>query len=116
MKTAPISLGICALGAAVLLGGCAIQDKKTEQKIETMHYTCATADGDLRVLESEKKTTAQRISAGVRSVVPITLVVGLVTGTAGVKYRIASGKYNEMIDGKIAEIKKTCPGATADVE
>jgi hypothetical protein len=109
-------LSVCAIGLPTLLAGCAIQEKKTEQKIESTHYSCATADGEIRVLEGEKKTTAQRISAGVRSVVPITLVVGLVTGTAGVKYRIASGEYNKMIDSKIAEIKQNCPGATADIE
>jgi hypothetical protein len=116
MKMSSFGLSVCAVALPALLGGCAIQDKKTEQKIESAHYTCATADGELRVLESEKKTTAQRISAGVRSVVPITLVVGLVTGTAGVKYRIATGDYNKMIDGKIAEIKQMCPGASADAQ
>jgi hypothetical protein len=116
MTMRTLGLSICAVGLPALLAGCAIQEKKTEQKIESTHYSCATADGELRALESEKKTTAQRISAGVRSVVPITLVVGLVTGTAGVKYRIASGEYNKMIDAKIAEIKQNCPGANADIE
>jgi hypothetical protein len=115
MKMTSFGLSICAVALPALLSGCAIQEKKTEQKIENAHYTCATADGELRMLDSEKKTTAQRISAGVRSVVPITLVVGLVTGTAGVKYRIATGEYNKMIDNKIAEIKQTCPDATADI-
>ncbi len=105
---------VCAVVLPALLSGCALQDKKTEQKIESAHYSCATADGELRVLKSEKETTAQRISAGVRSIIPITLVVGLVTATAGVKYRIAIGEYNKMIDSKIAEIKQMCPGATAD--
>ena len=112
MTMRAFQLSVCAVALPVLLSGCAIQDKKTEQKIESTHYSCATADGELRVLEGEKKTTAQRISAGVRSVIPITLVVGLVTATAGVKYRIAIGEYNKMIDAKIAEIKQTCPGAS----
>jgi hypothetical protein len=119
MKLATLGLTICAIGVPVLLNGCAIQDKKsaqTEQNLQTMHYTCSTADGELRVLESEKKTTAQRVAAGVRSVVPISLVVGLVTQTAGVKYRIATGEYNELIDKKIAEIKTACPGAAVDLE
>lgn len=111
-----VSFKLIVITAAALIAGCAIQDKKTEKQVETMHYTCATADGDLRVLEAEKKTTAQRISAGVRSVVPITLVVGLVTMTAGVKYRVASGEYNKMIDAKIGEIKQACPTANADIE
>jgi hypothetical protein len=117
MRMRTLGLSICAIGVPALLSGCVMQDRKAlknEQNVETMHYTCATADGELRVLEGEKKTTAQRVSAGVRSVVPITLVVGLVSGTAGVKYRIAIGEYNALIDKKIAEIKANCPGASAE--
>jgi hypothetical protein len=51
----------------------------------------------------------------VTSVVPISLVVGLVTQTAGVKYRIATGEYNDLIDKKITEIKTACPGASVDL-
>jgi|SRR4029077_352454 hypothetical protein len=118
-KITTLGLSLFAICLPALLSGCVVQDKKSakaEQNLETMHYTCATADGELRVLEAEKKTTAQRVSAGVRSVVPIGLVVGLVSGTAGVKYRIATGEYNTLIDKKITEIKTTCPGANADIE
>jgi hypothetical protein len=116
MTTLGLSIGIVV---PALLSGCAMQDKKSaeaEKNLQTMHYTCATADGELRILDSEKKTTAQRVAAGVRSVVPISLVVGLVTQTAGVKYRIATGEYNTLIDKKIAEIKTACPGSTVDIE
>jgi hypothetical protein len=119
MKMTTLGLTICTLAVPALLNGCAIQDRKSaqaEQNLQTMHYTCATADGELRVLDSEKKTTAQRVAAGVRSVVPISLVVGLVTQTAGVKYRIATGEYNTLIDKKIAEIKTACPGSNVDME
>ncbi len=111
-----VRFGACAIGVVILASGCAIQSKKTEEKIQTMPINCATADGELRMLESEKKTTTQRIAAGVATVVPIGLVVGLVTTTAGTKYRIASGQYNTMIDNKIAEIEKTCPGSKPDIE
>jgi hypothetical protein len=119
MKTRTVGLAVCVVGVPLLISGCVMQDKKSaqsEQNLQTMHYTCATADGELRVLDSEKKTTAQRVAAGVRSVVPISLVVGLVTQTAGVKYRIATGQYNDLIDKKIAEIKAACPGANVDLE
>jgi hypothetical protein len=110
-----LNSSICIVAAGVLLSGCAIESKKTAEKIQAMPINCATADGELRVLESEKKTTLQRIGAGVATVVPIGLVVGLVTATEGTKYRIASGQYNTMIDDKIAEIGQTCPGAKPDV-
>jgi hypothetical protein len=112
MKTTTVGLSLCAVGLATLAGGCAIQDKKTAERVQSMPVNCATADGDLRMLDSEKKSTMQRISSGVRSVVPIGLVAGVVTGTAGTKYQIATGKYNTMLDDKIAEIKQACPDAT----
>jgi hypothetical protein len=112
----PVRIIIGTVGVVLLASGCAIESKKTAEKIQTMPINCATADGELRVLDSEKKTTMQRIGAGVASVVPIGLVVGLVTTTAGTKYRIATGQYNTMIDNKIAEIKQTCPGSKPDIE
>lgn len=106
--------GVSVIGLAMLTGGCQMQDKKTEARIQQMPVNCDTAPGDLRMLDEEKKSTAQRASAGVRSVVPIGLVAGVVSGTAGVKYRIATGQYNQMIDDKIAQIKQACPNATTD--
>jgi hypothetical protein len=106
-------LGVSAIALAAMVGGCELQAKKTAQQVQAMPVNCATADGDLRTLDSEKKTTMERISAGVRSVVPASLVVGVVAGTAGTKYQIATGKYNEMIDDKIADIKQACPDAVA---
>ena len=46
-----------AMALCPLVTGCAIESKKTEEKVQTMPINCATADGELRVLESEKKTT-----------------------------------------------------------
>jgi hypothetical protein len=106
--------GVSVFGLAILTGGCQLQDKKTEARIQQMQVNCDTASGDLRMLDEEKKSTAERASAGVRSVVPIGLVAGVVTGTAGTKYRIATGQYNQMIDDKIAQIKQACPNAVPD--
>jgi hypothetical protein len=103
--------GAWVLGLVTVVGGCSIQDKKTAQTVKEMPVNCATADGDLRMLDSEKKTTMQRISSGVRMVVPVGLVAGVVTGTEGTKYQVATGKYNDMLDAKIAEIKQACPEA-----
>jgi hypothetical protein len=105
------AFGACVIGLATVVGGCAIQDKKTAQTVKEMPVNCATADGDLRMLADEKKSTMQRISSGVRMVVPIGLVAGVVTGTQRTKYQVASGTYNQMLDDKIAEIKQACPDA-----
>jgi hypothetical protein len=92
---------------AMLVPACAMQYKKTEQEMK-QPINCATAEGDLRALESEKANVAQKIAAGVTSIVPASLVVGLITGTEGAKMNVATGEYNKMIDQRIAEIKQKC--------
>jgi len=91
----------------MLVPACAMQYKKTEEGMQ-QPINCATAQGDLRVLEEEKVNVAQQIAAGVTSIFPAGLVIGLVTGTAGAKMRVATGDYNKMLDQRIAEIKQQC--------
>lgn len=100
-----------ALGAFVmLLAGCA-SDKKYEQyeaQAKTMPISCAHAEGDLRMLQSEKISTSKAAEAGVSAVVPVGAIVGFATGTEGIKAQMASGEYNKVLDKKIAEIKAKC--------
>jgi hypothetical protein len=93
----------------VVFPACAMKQKKVEKSLEGAGPpNCATAEGDLRVLESEKAHVAQRVAAGVTAVFPAGIVMGLLTGTQGTKMRVAAGKYNDAIDGRITEIKETC--------
>jgi hypothetical protein len=92
---------------ALGLAGCALQEKQVEQGL-TQPINCATSEGDIRVLESEKAHVARQIVAGVTSIVPAGIVIGLVTGTTGTKYRVATGEYNQKIDERIAAIKTKC--------
>ncbi len=69
---------------------------------------CRTAEGDIRVLQSEKTHTAQQIASGVAAISPAGFVLGALTGTEGTKIQVASGDYNTMIDNRIAAIKATC--------
>jgi len=104
------------LGAAVaavsVLGlvcsGCAMQYKKEEAAAKKMPVNCATAPGDIRVLQSEKAHVASEIAMGVTAIYPASLVVGLLTGTEGTKIQVATGEYDKALDAKIAEIKSTC--------
>ena len=102
---APILIALC---------GCAMQEKKEAAAAQTMPITCATAPGDLRMLNSEKASTASKIGNGISMIVPIGLVVGLVTSTEKTKYEVTTGEYNKALDTKIAQIKTACPGAQAD--
>ena len=93
---------------AVFVAGCARKFKEEEKAIKSEQVNCATADGDIRVLQSEKSHVAQQIALGVTAIYPASAIVGLLTGTEGTKLQVATGEYNKMIDQKIAEIKATC--------
>ncbi len=75
---------VLVLCLSMALGACASHYKDVEQKAQAP-VNCATAESDLRVLENEKVHVAEQIAAGVRSIVPIGLVAGLVTETQGAK-------------------------------
>jgi hypothetical protein len=107
-KTTALGNGICVLGLVALLGGCASEYKKEEAAAEKMPVNCATAEGDIRMLQSEKANVAQQVGMGVSAITPIGLVAGLLTGTEKTKGRVATGEYNKALDAKIAEIKSTC--------
>jgi len=104
-KAIMIVLAICLV---ITLAACAVsKQKKVEQEMK-QPINCATAEGDLRALGHEKAHVTQRIAEGLTSIVPASLVVGVVTGTEKEKVEVATGEYNKMIDNRIAEIKETC--------
>jgi hypothetical protein len=98
---------LATIFSVISLAGCALQEKRVEQSLD-QPINCATSEGDIRVLESEKAHVARQIVAGVTSLVPAGIVVGLVTQTAGTKFRVATGEYNQKIDERIAAIKTKC--------
>jgi hypothetical protein len=98
-----------ALLALALSAGCAFQQKKVEQQLaQPAPINCATAQGDLRVLQQEKANVAQRIAEGVTAIYPASLVIGLLSGTEDTKYQVAIGEYNTKIDERITQIKQQC--------
>jgi hypothetical protein len=92
----------------VLISACKGPNVQEVQQQEAAPVNCATAEGDLRVLQSEKVSTAKQIADGVTAITPVGLVVGTASGQEKGKLQIASGDYNKMIDQKIAQIKSTC--------
>ena len=60
---------LCAFGL-IVLSGCAEQEKKEAAAAQAMPVNCATAPGDLRVLNSEKASTASKIGNGISMVAP----------------------------------------------
>ena len=91
-----------------LIAACAPITKQEKQEL-AKPVNCATAPGDLRVLQSEKASVAKMIADGVTAVFPAGAVIGILTLTEGDKLKVACGEYNSAIDKKIAEIKAQCP-------
>jgi len=100
---------ITAFLVSVLLSACASTQSVEKGEAEAKKpVNCATADGDIRVLKSEKVHASQQMAAGVTAIVPVGLVVNVAKGTEGSQAKVATGDYNKMLDDKIAEIKREC--------
>ncbi|MHC4757711.1 MAG: hypothetical protein ACYTE8_03550 [Planctomycetota bacterium] len=100
-------LMILAIGLLVLQCGCGGHSKKVMQSLDDP-INCATAEGDIRMLQHEKAHVTDQIAAGVSSISPAGAVLGLATGTEGTNLKVTTGEYNKMIDKKIAQIKEHC--------
>ena len=89
-------------------------DTKTEKEVAQIEanvnapVNCATAEADIRILNSEKTHTAKQVGKGITSIVPIGLVVNVVQGDEDESLKMATGHYNRLLDDKIAKIKKEC--------
>ena len=102
---------ILVVSMALLLAACAtekrLKEKEAMEKMATP-IDCRFAEGDLRALNSEKVHTLQQIGDGISAIVPVGALGGMMTGTEGTKFEVASGDYNDAIDKRIAEIKSKC--------
>ena len=99
------TFAVCA--AVTMMAACSPISKEAKEEL-AQPVNCATAEGDLRVLEKEKAHAGNQALAGVTAVAPAGLVLGILTGTEGDKIKVATGEYNKQIEAKIAEIKKAC--------
>ena len=95
-------------GCVMVLGAaCAPISEEAKQTLKKP-VNCATAEGDLRLLEHERANVAEQIADGVTAIAPAGIVIGVVTGTETDKLKVAAGHYNDLIDKKEAEIRATC--------
>ena len=105
MENVKITLILCV---AVLFAGCGTDKYKGVEESLHTPINCATAKGDIRMLEHEKSHVSEQIMQGVTAFSPAGLVIGTIKGTEKEHADVASGKYNKMIDQRIAEIKAHC--------
>ena len=100
---------VILLGCVVMLmPSCAVFKQKEVMEEMKEPINCDTAEGDIRMLQQEKAHVAQQVIAGVGSIMPAGIVIGIVTRTQKTKMKVAVGKYDKMIDERIAEIKEKC--------
>lgn len=91
----------------LILCGCAtISDQANYQLGKSVD--CSTADLDIKILEGEKASVSKKAISGVRSVLPASIVVGILSGDYKNRVKVAAGSYNRDIDAKIKEIKDQC--------
>ena len=106
MKT--FILSITLLLIAIGCPSFAKDDTKQIQEDLAKPINCATAEGDIRVLKSEKAHVGKQIAAGVKAIVPVSLVFHLIKHTEDDQIKVATGEYDKMIDQRIAEIEADC--------
>lgn len=94
--------------AALAAAGCTSPITKQDQQSMAAPINCATAPGDLRMLQSEKANVGKEIANGVSAIFPIGLVINAADKQEKARFEIGTGEYNKRLDNKIAEIKATC--------
>ena len=96
-----------SVALVALTAGCAMQEQQTMQSLN-QPINCRTAEGDIRVLQSEKANALAQIAQGATAIAPAGIVVGVLTGTETTKLQVAAGDYNAQIDARIAQIRAKC--------
>ena len=92
----------------MVITGCASPISKQAKEDLAKPVSCGNAEADIRSLSAEKVHVASQTAAGVKAILPISIVVNVASGTEGDQAKVASGQYNKMIDKKIADIKQQC--------
>jgi len=109
MKRFQVLMVLCCVVA--FLPACGLKIQKTVEhmeKVQTQPVNCEIAENDIKVLTDEKMNAAQQVAAGVMSIAPPALVMGILTGTEDDKVELAIGHYDKLIDTRIAKIKEDC--------
>ena len=101
--------GLTTIVGLFCAAGCAMQQQQVEEQLANpRRIDCRTAEGDIRVLQSEKATALQQLAEGVTAITPAGIVLGAAAGIEGTKLQVATGEYNQMIDRRITEIRGAC--------
>lgn len=94
---------ILLCGLVLLLASCAAPI--TREEVQNTTYDCTNVDTKLSELNEEKEKNNKRVLSGVKSVMPVGAVVGIVQGRYKENVAIATGEWAEILDEKILEMQ-----------
>lgn len=97
-----------AAAAIAMFAGCTSQVQQDRADLLGQPIVCARATDDITALAGVIPDTGERVSSGVRLVLPASLVVGAATGQLRTRSDIASGRTEDQIRARIAEIDAAC--------
>lgn len=96
------------LVAIATIAGCTSQVQQERANLLGQPIDCATAADDITTLAGVIPDTGERLASGVRLVLPASLIVGAASGQLGTRSDIASGRSEDEIRARIAEIDAAC--------
>nr|WP_171099265.1 hypothetical protein [Ruegeria sp. HKCCD7255] len=99
----PLRTGIVLVALSISLATNASADNDARHPVN-----CATAQGDLRAIATEKTHAEEKQAESVIAITPAGALLGLVTGTEQKRLKMLSGDYITELDKRAAEIKSTC--------
>ena len=109
MPTKPLFL-LVTLGA---VAGCAQTTQSDRADMLDRPIDCTVAGGDIAALEAAIPGAAERAAAGLRLVVPVARITGRVRGELDDRREIASGRTEEDLRARIADIQAACSNSGA---
>jgi len=103
-----LSNWLALITTTALLVGCASSTQSERLDMLDRPIDCATAEVDVAVLTEAIPGAAERIASRVRLVVPVSRIAGRVTGELDARREIASGRTENDLRARIAEIEAAC--------
>jgi len=102
-----LTLALTAIFLSTVLAS-ADDAKMTQVKTDMKKaINCATAEADIKKLNTEKERVNKETVSGIFSITPIGLLTNAATDPSDAQ-KIDIKIYDKMIDAKIVEIKKAC--------
>ena len=98
----------CKPAIAVLMVFGLAQGAAAQSDPMTHPINCATAEGDIRALNSEKEHAQKQQLLDVAAITPAGALLGLIKGNEKKKLEVLSGDYEKQIDARIAATQAEC--------